>query len=336
VLASVRSAILTGVEGRVVDVEVHVSSGIPGYTVVGLPDAAVRESRERVRAALLTSDLTWPQRRVTVNIAPSGVRKSGAGLDVACALGVMLAVDDLPAGVLDGVAVLGELGLDGSIRPIPGTLALVDALRLAGVRTVLLPAPCGPEAALVAGMEILPCTSLLEARACLKKERPWPSVEDAAPGDAGEAPGGRAEREPEPDGPVADLGHVRGLAGARRALEVAAAGGHHLLLVGPPGAGKTLSSRTRRWRSRRSTPPRAGPWAAASSARGRSGRRTTPPRRRPSWGAGAGARGRARSRSPTGARSSSTSWASSRRWCSTPSASPWRSGSCGSRGRWRS
>ena len=101
-------------------VEVHVSKGLPGYHVVGLPDAAVRESRERVRAAILSSDATWPQRRVTVNLAPGAVRKTGAGLDLAVALGVLAATDQLPSGVLDEVAVLGELGLDGSIRPVPG------------------------------------------------------------------------------------------------------------------------------------------------------------------------------------------------------------------------
>ena len=128
VLASVTSATLLGVDGQVVTVEVHVSKGLPGYHVVGLPDAAVRESRERVRAAILSSDATWPQRRVTVNLAPGAVRKTGAGLDLAVALGVLAATDQLPSGVLDEVAVLGELGLDGSIRPVPGTFALVAAV----------------------------------------------------------------------------------------------------------------------------------------------------------------------------------------------------------------
>ena len=128
VLAAVRSATLIGVDGQPVTVEVHVSSGLPAYQVVGLPDAAVRESRERVRAAVLSSGLEWPQRRITVNLAPGGVRKSGSGLELAVALGALGANEALPAGVLDGVAVLGELGLDGAVRPVPGTLALVDAL----------------------------------------------------------------------------------------------------------------------------------------------------------------------------------------------------------------
>src|SRR5439155_22831456 len=125
VLASVRSATLTGVDGQVVTVEVHVSTGLPGYQVVGLPDAAVRESRERVRAAQLSSGLAWPLRRITVNLAPGGVRKTGAGLELAVALGLLAANEEPPACVLDGAAVLGELGLDGAVRPVPGTLALV-------------------------------------------------------------------------------------------------------------------------------------------------------------------------------------------------------------------
>jgi magnesium chelatase family protein len=227
-LASVRSAMLLGVEGRVVTVEVHVSSGIPGYTVVGLPDAAVRESRERVRAALLSSDLPWPLRRVTVNLAPSALRKSGTGLDLPFALGLMLAAEELPAGALDGVGVIGELGLDGSVRPVPGILVLVDALRRAGVGAVLLPAANAPEAALVEGIRVLPCTSLSQARDCLKGEDPWPPAPEPPPPSA-----------PQFDA-LEDLAVVRGLATARRALEVAAAGAHHLLMVGPPGAGKTL------------------------------------------------------------------------------------------------
>lgn len=241
-LASVRSAILLGVEGQVVVAEVHVSSGLPAYTVVGLPDAAVRESRERVRAGILSSNLTWLQRRITVNLAPSGLRKSGAGLDLPVALGVMLATGDLPAGALDGIGVVGELGLDGSLRPVPGTLAVVDALREAGTAAVLLPAGNAAEATLVEGIRVLPCTSLLEARDCLKGERPWPPVPASPSGTASQrGAGDPGWTGPDlDDRPPVDLADVRGLTGARRALEVAAAGGHHLLLVGPPGAGKTL------------------------------------------------------------------------------------------------
>lgn len=232
-LASVRSAVLIGVDAHPVSVEVHVASGgLPAYNLVGLPDAAVRESRERVRAAILSSGLEYPSKRITVNLAPSGLRKSGPGLDLPAALGVLLAHEVLPESVLDGIGVIGELGLDGSIRPVPGTLALVDALRQSGATAVLIPMGNAAEASLVEGIRVLPCRSLAEARACLKDEEPWAAPPSAPPVMAGDSP--------EADGPMVDLGDVRGLIGARRALEVAAAGGHHLLLVGPPGAGKTL------------------------------------------------------------------------------------------------
>src|SRR3954471_1635590 len=128
VLAAVRSAVLEGVDGRIVTVEVHVSNGLPAYSVVGLPDAAGRESRERVRAALLSTGLDFPMRRITVNLAPATVRKSGSGLELAIALALLVADGGLPDSVLDGTGVIGELGLDGRVRPANGVLALVDAL----------------------------------------------------------------------------------------------------------------------------------------------------------------------------------------------------------------
>jgi magnesium chelatase family protein len=234
VLASVRSATLTGVDGHVVTVEVHVSSGLPSYHVVGLPDAAVRESRERVRAALLSSDLEFPQQRITVNLAPGGVRKTGAGFELAVALGLVTATGALADGVLDGVGVLGELGLDGSVRPVPGVLALVDALHTAGIDKVIVPATDFAEASLVHGVEVRPARSVAELRMCLKGEADWPDPPATAP---------RRPRVPELDDEPVDLGDVRGLPRARRALEVAAAGGHHVLLTGPPGTGKTMLAR---------------------------------------------------------------------------------------------
>ena len=119
-LASLTSATVLGVGGQLVTVEVHISSGLPSYQVVGLPDAAVRESRERVRAALLSSELSWPRNRVTINLAPGGVRKTGAGLDLAVAVGIQIASEEIPAEALDKTAVLGELGLDGTVRHVPG------------------------------------------------------------------------------------------------------------------------------------------------------------------------------------------------------------------------
>jgi magnesium chelatase family protein len=233
VLAAVRSAVLEGVDGRIVTVEVHVSRGLPGYTVVGLPDAAGRESRERVRAALLSSGLEYPQQRVTVNLAPASVRKTGAGLELGVALALTCAAGGLPSGILDRVAVLGELGLDGGVRPVVGTLALVDALARTGIEHVIVPAGNASEAALVPGVAVRVARSLGELHACLKGEVPWPDPPDPPPaiavGPAGDEP--------------LDLADVRGLTHARHALAIAAAGAHHLLLVGPPGVGKTMLAR---------------------------------------------------------------------------------------------
>jgi magnesium chelatase family protein len=229
----VDSAVLEGVDGRVVRVEVHVSTGLPGYTVVGLPDAAGRESRERVRAALMSSELTFPIKKVTVNLAPASIRKAGSGLELAVALALTSADGGLPAGVLDGVAVLGELGLDGAVRPVAGTLALVDAVARAGAECVIVPAANAAEAALVPDVHVRNARSLGELVACLKGEAPWPDPPDPLP---------EADDASDADEPL-DLADVHGLANARLALSAAAAGGHHLLLVGPPGVGKTMLAR---------------------------------------------------------------------------------------------
>ncbi|HEY7136762.1 MAG TPA: YifB family Mg chelatase-like AAA ATPase [Acidimicrobiia bacterium] len=234
-LASVWSATLLGVEGRLVAVEVHVSNGLPAYNVVGLPDAAGRESRERVRAAMLSSELEWPLRRLTVNLAPGGLRKTGAGFELAVALGLLLASAELPTDCLESTGVLGELGLDGSIRPVHGTIALVDAFRHAGLQRVIVPAANAPEASLVTDITVLPARTLGELRACLKAELPWPEVDTSDVVFA-------ADSDPDDDESL-DLSDVRGLRLAREALEVAVAGGHHLLMVGPPGVGKTMLAR---------------------------------------------------------------------------------------------
>jgi magnesium chelatase family protein len=226
VLASVASSTLFGVEGRPVSVEVHTSSGLPAFTVVGLPDAACRESRDRVRAALLSSGLPWPLQRVTVNLAPSGVRKGGVALDLPIAIALLVATEQLKPEWVAGHAFLGELGLDGSVRRVPGVVPLVDALR---ERSVVTSRDSEVEARLVARGHVRGVASLAQLAATLSGRAPWP--EPIVPGEQGS-----------PDA-VPDLSDVRGQRLGRWALEVAAAGGHHLLLAGPPGSGKTMLAR---------------------------------------------------------------------------------------------
>ncbi len=236
-LASIPSATVLGVDGHLVSVEVHVANGLPAFDLVGLPDTAGRESRERVRAAVHSSALTWPLQRITVNLAPAALRKTGSGLDAAIACGVLQASGQLPPGSLDGIGVVGELGLDGSLRPVPGTLATVDALAKRGVTRVIVPDASAPEAALLHSVEVLPARSLDEIRTCLHGEGHWREV---APITTAQPCGG-PECATLDD--YDDLADVRGLHVARSALAACAAGGHNLLFVGPPGAGKTMLAR---------------------------------------------------------------------------------------------
>jgi magnesium chelatase family protein len=224
VLASVTAATLLGVTGHRVRVEVHVGSGLPSFSLVGLPDAACREARDRVRAAVLSSGLEWPMRRITVNLAPSSLPKLGTGLDLAVAVAVLVAHEQIPAEAVDGWAFVGELGLDGTLRPVRGAVPLVAGLR-GDVRGVVVAPAAAPEAAVVGGVDVRCAGTLTEVVAALRVERPWPDVPTAPPPIVVPCP---------------DLAEVRGQALGRRAVEIAAAGGHHLLLSGPPGAGKTL------------------------------------------------------------------------------------------------
>jgi magnesium chelatase family protein len=228
VIATVPSATLLGVEGRPVSVEVHVANGLPNFHVVGLPDAACRESRDRVRAALQSSGFAWPMKRVTVNLAPSGVRKGGAGLDLPIAVGLLVANDVLAAEAIAGMAFLGELGLDGSLRPVTGVVPMVGAL---GAPAVVVPRASGRHAALLGRHVVRAVRGLGELVACLRGVQPWPEPEPPEM----PVPDGQAE--------CPDLADVRGQPVGRTAIEVCAAGGHHLLLTGPPGAGKTMLAR---------------------------------------------------------------------------------------------
>src|SRR3954470_4497430 len=177
-IASVPSATLFGVEDRPVEVEVHVSNGLPGFTVVGQPDASCREARDRVRASLLSSGLPWPLRRVTVNLAPSSLRKGGAGLDLPIAIGVLVASGALAPTCVEGVSFVGELGLDGSVRRVAGIVPLVDAISAA---TVVVAPSAASEAALVGRHVIRSAPTLTELLDALRGDEPWREPAGASP-----------------------------------------------------------------------------------------------------------------------------------------------------------
>jgi magnesium chelatase family protein len=228
-LARVYSACLQGIEAALVSVEVDVTHGLPSFTTVGLPDAAVRESRERVRAALRNGGFTFPVERITVNLAPADLKKEGASFDLPIALGILAATGAVKGAGLHDLVVLGELGLDGALRPVRGVLPTALAMARDGKR-LLVPAANGAEAAAVDELTVYGAESLGQVVAFLNGET---VLDRARPGQIG--PGESEE--------MVDLAEVRGQAHAKRALEIAAAGGHHVLLIGPPGAGKTLLSR---------------------------------------------------------------------------------------------
>ena len=226
-LAVARTFALIGIEASEVSVEVDVGRGLPSFSIVGLPDAAVRESRERVRSALLNSNFEFPMQRITANLAPADLRKVGPGFDLAIAAALLAASGQLPRGCLDGFPLAGELALDGSIRAVPGALAMAEGARAAGADGIVVAPPDAAEAALAERLEVVPLARLEQL----------PELRDALP---------RALPPPDPSaaaGSLPGLDDLRGQPALRRALEVAAAGGHSLLMVGPPGSGKTLAAR---------------------------------------------------------------------------------------------
>jgi len=216
---------LAGVHGAMVEVEVDMSSGVPGVALVGLPDAVVRQSLDRVRAAVVNSGGEWPMRRITIGLSPAAMPKQGSGFDLALAAAVLAASGTVPRNSVRRLVLLGELGLDGAVRAIRGALPSVLAASRAGHRQVVVPAGNADEAALVDGIDVLAVDSLGALVAHLKNSEPL-------------RPHARAAL-PDPP-PLPDLADVVGQVAGRRAVEVAAAGGHHLFLTGPPGAGKTM------------------------------------------------------------------------------------------------
>ena len=239
-IAHTHSMALVGVHGHDVEIEADIQNGLPALLLVGLPDTALREARDRIRAAITNSGEQWPLRRITVGLSPASLPKRGSGFDLGIAVAVLSAAGSVPAAAIDGVAFLGELGLDGQLRPVRGVLPAVAAAAASGFRRVAVPRANAAEAALVPGLQVLGASTLggllgwLRGDPAAEAADPVQVTEGgAAPDEAQARTGGSAGLEP-------DLADVLGQPTARRAAEICAAGGHHVCLLGPPGAGKTM------------------------------------------------------------------------------------------------
>jgi len=245
-LARTHSVALVGVTGHVVGVEVDIANGLPGMILVGLPDTALREARDRIHAAIVNSGEHWPQRKITVGLSPASLPKRGSWFDLAIAVGVLTAAGAVPRAASERVMFFGELGLDGTLRSVRGVLPAVVAAESGGFGTVLVAEQNAAEAALVPGMRVIAATSLtavtdwLRGTPGLRGDPPAAEFERATGLPVGGSPVGGSPVVPGHLPAAPDLAEMLGQAMARRAAEVCAAGGHHLSLLGPPGAGKTM------------------------------------------------------------------------------------------------
>jgi len=225
-LAKVNSCAVVGLDGALVNVEVDVAQGLPSFTIVGLPDTAVQESRERVRTAVKNSGLIFPTTRVTVNLAPADLRKEGPSYDLPIAIGILAATQQIPADLADSL-IIGELSLDGMVRHTNGVLPMAALARRQGLKRIFVPALDAPEAALIPGLDVIPLESVFTLYAHLQNLQPITPYQ------------GRIELdESDHATSTTDFQEIRGQEHAKRALEVAAAGSHNLLMVGPPTVSK--------------------------------------------------------------------------------------------------